>query len=587
MRLSPGTIAKGAIKTTRIDLTDAANLIVTRAGVAFAQTGDNTAATVAANTPIIERALDGWDGVWSHPQVDNYATPGDFSDFALGNSATMATGQASPDGGSTAIKITDANPSGTGFAYKGLNPTYVALWAREDPANLPTGPGAITTSATQADAFTQPVVGSAWTRYEFTTNGMTAVQLYPAGLSPGPTFDGSKTGAAFYWGLFADWNGTWLRPCAKTTLPAAGVKLTPARVAELCTDGTFDLEHEWLPSGTFGSVTLWSASGGLHSLRHEYPNLILKVGGVDRLSAPSVEGGGGGGTGGALQVPKRGHLVRIRCKWNTLRNECLIRMSVGGAVAFDWTTTTTGGLLAAFTDFWIGCDNGTAGFATLRHRGLNARASGPHAFRPEGIVLGDSTTASWASQGLPSVASYYFDDLAQEGDHVRCLAVPGESITQQMARWSALPAYERAGAAYILLQLGINDLADPAATILSRLQSGINTINAERGPNAKVIAAPMTPCKASINGSFGSGAYTRWQDVNAATMGLTLSPSGNAVTPISGVHARSGTYVATLDDGAGNLAAPWDIGDNLHPNALARQVIAADHVSTFKSLGLM
>ena len=49
---------------------------------------------------------------------------------------------------------------------------------------------------------------------------------------------------------------------------------------------------------------------------------------------------------------------------------------------------------------------------------------------------------------------------------------------------------------------------------------------------------------------------------------------GNGSTPITGVDFRVSHHTSLLDDGSGNLAAIYDIGDHIHENNAGRQIIA-------------
>lgn len=113
--------------------------------------------------------------------------------------------------------------------------------------------------------------------------------------------------------------------------------------------------------------------------------------------------------------------------------------------------------------------------------------------------------------------------------------------------------------------------AETAAACIARLQNFINEINRTTLGNAELLVSQINPCKAHLISTYGAidgaTAYQKWLDYNDAI-------AGNGATPITGVSGRITSHVATLNDGTGNLAAEYDIGDGIHENNAGRQVIA-------------
>lgn len=581
--------------TYTIDLTSAASASITRAGEALAQTGTNTAQVVPPDTPIIE-TMDGWTGMWSHTAITNLVG-WDFTGFSNSGSPTVATGQADPAGGTNAIKVTDAQAGSVSGRFQAASSYSVSIWARNDVSNPPSSPGVVAASITPDTTNSETVSGTSWARYEFGGGDALAlgsyVAMWPAGLTTAGVTTVAATGAAhYYWPFATASTQNHIGPTAKTTLAATGAPLVASALAALATDGTLDVELEFLPSWLKGiaglaDCYLWSANAGAHSLRYNSATttMILKINGTDRLSADLV----GAGVAGAVQGSVRGHLARVRAWWDPLRGEAGIRMSVGGATAFDQTTTTTGGILSPITSFWLGSNGAsTTGVATMRHRRLITRVSAARDYVTEGIWLGDSTTASYPLLDGVAVPAYLYQDAEQAADRVRCIGVPGETITQQKARWQALSSTVRSSASWVALQPGLNDLATSAttsATIISRLQDLVTTIRADNA-TCKIVIGQMTPAKQRwidiFGGGTGAAQQTKWSEINAAV-------NNGGGTPITGVDARVTSYVAALNDGSGNLAAAYETyaNDHIHPNNVGRQIIAAAYRTALGGLGLI
>jgi hypothetical protein len=182
---------------------------------------------------------------------------------------------------------------------------------------------------------------------------------------------------------------------------------------------------------------------------------------------------------------------------------------------------------------------------------------------PQLIVLGDSTIAAYSGQN--SVASY----LDYDGDVVS-LAVPGHTINQQLAVWNGA---SRALADVVCVQVGLNDLTpgEAASAAIGRLQALVNEI-ATDAPAARIMIGTMIPCRQRLidlyGGTNGPIAYQKWLDMNEAI-------SGAGSTPITGVDARATSHTAALNDGSGNLAAAFDLGDGIHENNAGREIVAA------------
>lgn len=147
------------------------------------------------------------------------------------------------------------------------------------------------------------------------------------------------------------------------------------------------------------------------------------------------------------------------------------------------------------------------------------------------------------------------------------IAVGGETINQQLARWNNYGA--KATLDYVVIQVGLNDLIYTAtlSDITTRYQNLINAIT----PYCDVYVACMLPCKQRWINQYGStnGALSQalWTGLNNYIM--------NTAT---GVTGRIDSHVALLDDGLGNLSDSFQTVemDEIHPNNLARETVIAE-----------
>jgi hypothetical protein len=157
------------------------------------------------------------------------------------------------------------------------------------------------------------------------------------------------------------------------------------------------------------------------------------------------------------------------------------------------------------------------------------------------------------------------------GYSVTSIAVPGNTIAQQKTAY--LATSNRATFDYTIVQVGLNDLnpAEAASVAIARLQDLIDTINSNKKTGSLVIVSTMTPAKQRLIDVYGAtnGAisYQKWLDMNAAI-------KGEGATPITGASLRISNHTTYLNDGAGNLDAAYDLGDHIHENNAARQIIA-------------
>jgi lysophospholipase L1-like esterase len=193
------------------------------------------------------------------------------------------------------------------------------------------------------------------------------------------------------------------------------------------------------------------------------------------------------------------------------------------------------------------------------------------------FYLGDSIVAAYGSGDALStfITSNHIEIM---------LAVPGHTIAQQKTAWAS--ATNKSSTAWVVIQVGINDVGVPssASTIIAALQDLVNTVRAEIPSSAKIILCTMVPAKARLIFVLGAGpgaaAHVVWGDVNTAI-------TGGGATPITGVDAVASSHTTDLNDGAGNLAAAYDQGDNVHTNNAGRVINAAAMQAAIVSTGIV
>ncbi len=172
--------------------------------------------------------------------------------------------------------------------------------------------------------------------------------------------------------------------------------------------------------------------------------------------------------------------------------------------------------------------------------------------------IGDSTMGSHAS-GLAQ--SRIFNLYTQFSTYN--IATTGDTINQQKTKWNSIPSNEKLLFDYVLVQIGLNDLADTTPNFILNYQALIDQIKIDTKPSCKIVASTMSPC---------FGYYTnplvrqKYLDANAAIAG----GGGNPITGIDYVNALNTSLLA---DPINYLAAIYDYGDHLHPNSAGRLVI--------------
>lgn len=194
-----------------------------------------------------------------------------------------------------------------------------------------------------------------------------------------------------------------------------------------------------------------------------------------------------------------------------------------------------------------------------------------NSYNPYVCAIGDSTIADYSGQNSILTQMKTIRELNEY-----TLAVPGDTIADQLTDWNNLTTQTKDSFDYVFIQVGLNDLnpAESAQTTLIRYQNLVNAIISTINVYCKVYACTMTPCKERLTDLYGATngliAYQKWLDMNEAFKGL-------------GSYAITGTYgyvyehTDLLNDGNGNLKPEYEIpalNDHIHENNAARLIIA-------------
>lgn len=197
----------------------------------------------------------------------------------------------------------------------------------------------------------------------------------------------------------------------------------------------------------------------------------------------------------------------------------------------------------------------------------------------KGLIIGDSTIASYLDQN--SVASYIITNKdVLSGNSITDISVPGHTIAQQKAAFLALS--DKNTYDYIIVEIGLNDVGytESNDAVIARLQDFINTINLNKKVGCKIIIGAMIPAKqrwiSSFGGVNGLTSYEQWIAINSAIM-------GNGDNAILGVDSRQNSHERLLNDGLGNLSSIYDMGDFIHENNIAREIIANEYRRTLNN----
>jgi hypothetical protein len=199
--------------------------------------------------------------------------------------------------------------------------------------------------------------------------------------------------------------------------------------------------------------------------------------------------------------------------------------------------------------------------------------------------LGDSVTAPLNSTLVLPQAMPIHSLVGGMICGAAAIAKAGDRIADQLTLWNALPSKTALEAVFIGgfhndIKGRVGEGTATIATVMADLQSLIGTVRAAVSASCKIYVCAAIPCKAWLDGATNpAAAYQAWLDYNDAI-------AGNGANAITGVDGRITSYVATLNDGSGNLAAEYDM-DGVHENNAARFIIAQAWRTQLEADGLV
>jgi hypothetical protein len=241
--------------------------------------------------------------------------------------------------------------------------------------------------------------------------------------------------------------------------------------------------------------------------------------------------------------------------------------SAGGTFTPTTVTLTSGSSTGTFT--YTPYQPGRKTISVTNSQSLTNPSALPYSVYGTSLAIGDSTVATYAG-GNQIIDYLYTSDQTTQGWTATSIAVPGHTIAQQKTTY--LATANRATFDVTIVQIGLNDLdpSEAASVAIARLQDLITTINANKKVGSKILIATMLPAKQRLIDVLGSTngliAQQKYLDINEAI-------KGNGGTPITGVDYRVSHHTTLLNDGSGNLAAIYDLGDHVHENNAARTII--------------
>lgn len=515
-----------------------------------------------------------------------------------------------PDGATQMSSIEDTGATEQ-VAYKtgltGTPPVYMSAWFK-DSSPAPSGIMSVAYDATTfgATPFARTAgvligTGAAWRRKVTHSHGTGLGNVYvgPAGYAGGNAVDGSGLSAAFTKNAAA--TGKMLTGFLQVTSILADAPYavpgssTGNAVCSLDTpgwlvdSGDLDIEVEWealqdaydlqdttvSPSAPDGHIWSGTSTDGEMSLRYVHgttgndQKFVLKVRGVDVLDTFSA-------SGGTTRTPgwREGDVVRVRAWYRVSTGQCGIRIWVNNVThpLGTITASTTGVALAEATVAHLGSLSGTSSFFPANYRFIRAYLATSPAPSPRPVVvqLGDSISGSYYRLTL-TLAKVLTNAGTKEGYST---ALTGDTIQGQQTAWTAIA--DKGAVAAVVIHAGVNNLSasETSTTVLSRLQTLIDTIKADK-PTAKIVVCKILPCKGVFAGDATK--YSHWQAVNTGIPSLTS------------VDAVVTGHMTPLNDGADNLLGLYANNgtDTVHPNEFGRQIIARYTRDALVSLGVL
>ncbi len=569
-------------------------------GLTAARTGNTIYAARSASTVVAVTGADVYEdrgdgrggGHWVFDGYANSCPPFNFatSPWTDDGSGIVVLGSIGlgPDGATQGSRITDPN---TGQCYLKVldfsitndKHTHGSLWVRNSAVN-PTAAGAIAVGGTTygvafGNSATWHRISAFWTKSSGLEYG-TQLKIFPAGATPdlrslggAITLSATPTGAIEVWG-------------AQDTLAGGDVPLVNGSTGKLditvdspagalSANGDLHIEGAVLwqatrftdfetPAWTSGDQYLFSAetANGRQSIRWTSDSYF------------KAQKGDGNSTTGI-------YLANILAYNQEVRWEYWNRPTAGGGGFNVWfngcrqgsqtnATRWTAVPQATPTSLYLGSNVGAANSyipapVTMLKRADSAISGRRQTTDPEaceGVILGDSILAPLMQAGFLTGSYIYTFAEARSRLGIVSMAVPGDTISNQLSAWQTGAQRGRSDVAWVFIQIGTNDIVagSSAATISAGITAMIADINTHN-PSATVLLSPITPEKGALTG----GQYTIWGVVNSDI-------AGSGPNPVTGSNLVVLDPWTEMNDGSGNLKTQYaePFTDGVHPNDLGR-----------------
>jgi hypothetical protein len=175
-----------------------------------------------------------------------------------------------------------------------------------------------------------------------------------------------------------------------------------------------------------------------------------------------------------------------------------------------------------------------------------------------GMLLGDSLLATYS--GYSQVSDFILTTAdTQLGSTITTDAWPADTIANQSATFLADTAHNTYD--WIGIEIGFNDAADSAATIIGKYQTFVNLVNTHKKADCLVFLVATQHNKSGLVRMYGSeGGNARYNTL----VSLNQAVMGGGSTPITAVSYRMDSHLGYLEDENGNLRTEYDPGDNIH-----------------------
>ena len=185
------------------------------------------------------------------------------------------------------------------------------------------------------------------------------------------------------------------------------------------------------------------------------------------------------------------------------------------------------------------------------------------------LVIGDSTIAG---VNCSHKISYYL--TMGTGYTLTDISVGGDTFAGQLNRYNSLSEIVKSSLNYVIIQLGLNDVANDIATCKTNLSLLIDTVK-ENSPNSRIVLSCMLPCASR----WQTTRPTAWKECQQTWLALNQSIIDNEynVDAIASLHQWAmgyyGYVYGNTIKGSYVLRPEYDTGDHIHENTAGQKVI--------------